>query len=119
MSALSPETLSGARGWSLPPVVLAEGNPVGKPGDITVAIVLMGVLILAFAVAGVAIYIVRSRALKADATGNEVPLTLHDLREMHGRGEIDDNELSRLKTIVTEQARKERPKPPSEGAPPA
>jgi hypothetical protein len=112
VNPLSPETLSGARGWSLAPVLLAEGNPVGKPGDVTVAIVLMGVLILAFAVAGIVIYIVRSRALKADAAGNEVPLTLHDLREMHKRGEIDDDELSRLRTIVLEQARKQRPKPP-------
>ena len=103
--------------WSAACAVLAEGKTDVKPEDVYRAILWTAVVILAFVVAGIAIYVVRSRALKADTTRGDVPLSLHNLRQMRHRGEIDDAEMERLKTIVLAQAKKPPPKPPSEGTP--
>jgi len=66
-------------------------------------VVLFVIVLLAFAVAGVAIYIFRSRAFKNEATQADIPLTLADVRRLHRSGEIDDNEMERLKKVVTDQ----------------
>jgi uncharacterized membrane protein len=73
-------------------------------------VMLMAVVLLAFIVAGIVIYIVRKRALKADTDGANIPLTLADVRRMRAGGEIDDAEMSRLKEIVLAQTRKDRPR---------
>ncbi len=79
---------------------------------------LTGIVLVAFVVTGIIIYVVRSRALKEETNEADVPLTLHEVREMRARGEIDEKEMEKLKGIVKAQAQKERPKPPppAEGA---
>ena len=76
-------------------------------------VILTAIVIVAFIVAGIAIYIVRNRTLREETTQADVPLTLHEVRQMHARGEIDDGEMERLKGIVMEQAKKDRPRPPA------
>ena len=106
--------------WSVALVVLAQVPPP-KAEDVSRAtvllVVLTAVVILAFVVAAIVIYVVRSRTLRTDATAGDVPLTLHDLRGMRERGEIDDDEMARLRTIVLAQAKKDRVRPPDEDAP--
>jgi hypothetical protein len=74
-------------------------------------VVLFVVVLAAFMIAGLVIYVVRSRALKSDTTGSRVPLTLAELRRMHRSGEIDDEEMERLKDIVTAQTTSDLTKP--------
>ena len=107
--------------WSVALLVLAQSTPPPKPEDVTRAtvllIVLTSIVIAAFIVAAIVIYVVRSRTLKDDMTRTDIPLTLNDVRLMRRRGEIDDNEMERLRTIVLAQTRRDRPKPPTEGTP--
>jgi uncharacterized membrane protein len=73
---------------------------------------LLGIVLFAFVAAGIVIYIVRSRALKEDAVRTDVPLTLAELKRMRARGQIDDDEMAKLKEIVMAQAKKPRVEPP-------
>ncbi len=98
---------------------LAQVSPVSGPADAgqatTWLIVLIVVILAAFMVAGIVVYIVRSRVLKARTTSDGLPLTLADVRRMRERGEIDDEEMARLKGIVTGRAKKDQLKPPQAG----
>ncbi len=90
----------------------APGKPTGAGEATAWMFALLAGVLLAFVVAGIVIYIVRSRALREETTADDVPLSLADVRRMHESGEIDEEEMGRLKGIVTAQARRERPKPP-------
>ena len=80
---------------------------------ITALMVLFVVMLVGFMIAGVVIYIIRSRTLRGASTKSDIPLTLAELRRMHAAGEIDDAEMERLKAIVTAQAKKDLVKPPT------
>jgi len=75
------------------------------------ALLLFIVLVL-FIIAGIVIYVVRSRAVKDDDASSDIPLTLSEIRRMRRDGEIDDDEMARLKGIVTAQTRGNLEKPP-------
>jgi hypothetical protein len=75
-------------------------------------VVLFIVVIAIFMVAGVVIYIVRSRAVKEETTQADIPLTLSEIRRMRRDGEIDDGEMERLKGIVLAQTRRDLGTPP-------
>lgn len=80
-----------------------------KPGIDQATWWLAGLLILALALfiaAGIVIYVIRSRAFRSEATASDIPLTLAEVRRMHQSGEIDDDEMRRLKKIVTGQAKR-------------
>ena len=66
-------------------------------------LLLFGILVGAVIVACIVIFIVRNRSLKSDAAKADIPLSLAEIRRMHRNGEIDDDEMQRLKTIVTGQ----------------
>ena len=75
---------------------------------------LLVIVLLAFAAAGIAIYVFRTRAFKNEATESDIPLTLADVRRLHQSGEIDDDEMERLKKIVTDQATQKLSRTPSQ-----
>ncbi len=88
--------------------------PVRPEQATTWLVALIVIILAAFAVAGIVVYIVRSRVLKAQTTPSGLPLTLADVRRMRERGEIDDEEMARLKGIVTGRAKLAR-RSPGEG----
>jgi len=102
-------------GWTLifPSLAQAAAEPGRRDlGTATWSLAILLVVVLAaFMIAGIVIYIVRSRTMKADATQGNIPLTLSEIRRMHRDGEIDDDEMQRLKGIVTAQTRKDLAKP--------
>ena len=77
-------------------------------------LVLFAALLAAVIIAGIVVYIIRSRSLDSDTSKSGVPLTLADVRRMHGSGEIDDDEMTRLKKIVTDRTRKKLAEPSNE-----
>jgi hypothetical protein len=77
--------------------------------------VLFIVVIALFMIAAVVIYIIRSRAVKEETTRADIPLTLSEIRRMRRDGEIDDDEMVRLKGIVTAQTKGDLAKPPEPG----
>ena len=96
---------------SLAQAVARSSGP--DPGDTVWRLALLLFVVIAlFTVAGVVIYIVRSRAAREESTRSDVPLTLAEIRRMRRGGEIDDNEMERLKGIVTAQARRDMGTPP-------
>lgn len=86
---------------------LAQGRRPGV-GEAAWSLAWLLIVVLgAFVIAGIIIYVVRARTLKTDTTHTNVPLTLAEVRRMHHDGEIDDEEMERLRGIVTAQTRKE------------
>jgi uncharacterized membrane protein len=72
---------------------------------------LAGVIVL-FGIAGLIVYFVRRRMMREEAATKAVPLTLHDVRVLRARGEIDDAEYERLKAVVLAQSKKQMAPPP-------
>ena len=75
---------------------------------------LLVIVLLAFAAAGIGIYIFRNRTFRNESTESDIPLTLADVRRLHRSGEIDDDEMERLKKIVTDQATQKLSSTPSQ-----
>ena len=83
------------------------------PGDTVWRLALLLFVVIAlFTVAGVVIYIIRTRADREESTRSDVPRTLAEIRRMRRGGEIDDDEMERLKGIVTAQTRRDLGTPP-------
>jgi len=103
--------------WTVFSVSLAQAatRPEERPLDQATwsLVALFVAMLVVFMIAGLVIYIIRSRAMRSDATASRIPLTLSELRRMHKAGEIDDDELERLKGIVTAQTTRDLVKPPS------
>ncbi|HUW57351.1 MAG TPA: hypothetical protein VMZ92_12010 [Planctomycetota bacterium] len=91
--------------WSLAPVAVGRRGPRLDTATWWLAGLFIGMLVL-FVIAGAIIYVIRSRAIRAESTRTDVPLTLADLRRMHRDGEVDDDEMETLKKVITEQTRK-------------
>lgn len=72
---------------------------------------LLVAVLVAFVIAAIIIFVVRSRAIHAETTGSRIPLTLAELRRMHRNGEIDDEEMKTLKKLVTDQAKRDIERP--------
>lgn len=70
------------------------------------------VVVVVLLFAGIALYVFRSRALRDKTRGAAWPLTLAQVREMHERGEIDDDEMRKLKEVVTTRAQRALEKTP-------
>jgi len=82
-----------------------------------VLLLLFGILVAAVIAGCIVVFVIRRRSLRDDTTATDIPLSLSEVRDMHARGEIDDDEMQRLKDIITTQARRETPgSPPKEGA---
>lgn len=68
------------------------------------ALLLTGVIIVVVAVAVVALVFVRRRLLDAGAdSGRGATMSLHQIRVMRERGQIDDAEFARLKAVALAQ----------------
>ena len=92
--------------WSLTP--LAAGGTRKAPLDKATRWLMglfIGVLVI-FVIAGAIIYVIRNRAMRAESTQTDIPLTLAELRRMHANGEVDDEEMEALKKVITEQTRR-------------
>ena len=93
-------------------ILLPLAQTVAEPPKSTVEQAtwwLGGILVVAlvlFVIAGIVIYVIRNRALRSESTSADIPLTLAEVRRMHESGEIDDDEMQKLKEIVTSQARR-------------
>lgn len=65
------------------------------------ALVWVGVLIVLVLLGVVAMGVMRRRLLDSDdATSSSAPLTLHDLRQAHARGNMTDEEFEAAKAVV-------------------
>lgn len=88
--------------------LLSQSDP---SSDVRRIIVVVGLLVLVLVAAGALLMKARRRLL-GDATDESgAPLTLHDLRAMHARGDLSDEEFERAKAAIVGAARS-RPGPP-------
>lgn len=60
-------------------------------------LLLSGALLLIVIVAAVALAMLRRRFFGESSSGSEGPLALHEIRAMHARGELDDDEFEQLR----------------------
>lgn len=92
--------------------MLSESNALGQRTDLeqllTKALPWSFVLLAAVVVLVLAIQYYRRRIRAGDASDDQ-PWTLQDLREMHARGDLADEEFERLKArVIGEYQNKQR-----------
>ena len=105
----------------LPMLPLAQGDVKSLTDKLMEATpqlaILFSCLVGGVMVGCVIVYIVRKRSLAANTTADGQPVTLSEVRRMHRDGEIDDDEMQRLKKIVTDRLRPDAEAIPIEEAP--
>ena len=79
--------------------------------------ILFGLLIGAVMLGCIVVYFIRKRSLDESTTHGALSLTLSEVRRMRREGRIDDDEMQRLKKIVTTQVRGELEPTPVEETP--
>lgn len=96
------------------PTLLAQGLSRGNATSIDV-VLWAGVLIVAVIIGGMVIMYLRRRLLAKDATDAGGGLMLSDLRAMHKRGELSEEEFQAAKDAITARisGKPLPPRPPS------
>ena len=92
--------------------VLAAGPASGTGfSDVAIWLAVLGLLVI---VGGVVLLHLRRR-MGRDESAPPTGFTLHDLREMHARGELTDEEFQRARTALLAGVRRSADESPADG----
>jgi hypothetical protein len=80
-------------------------SQAGSTAEVTRIVTVVGVLLVAVIVLAAAVLKLRRRLLGSEDNAG-APLTLHDLRKMHGEGGLTDEEFEKAKAALIGMATK-------------
>lgn len=84
------------------------GAAQAPDASVSTILVLIGVLLVVLIAVSIAVVALRRRLLGSEDASAE-PLTLHQLRSMHERGELADDEFEKAKRAIVGAASQSRP----------